>query len=88
MSLLGPEGRKQMRVLGTVGTAGIELAVATVVGLFGGRWLDGLLGTGPWLQWLGFGLGLFVGFRNLFRITRRVQQQMAADENQQDDRDR
>jgi ATP synthase protein I len=88
MSLLGPEGRKQMRVLGSVGTAGIELAVATVVGLFGGRWLDGVLGTGPWLQWIGLALGLVAGFHNLFRITQRVQQQLAADDDSPDDKER
>lgn len=84
MSFLGPEGRKQLRALGTVGTAGIELAVATVIGLFGGRWLDGVLGTAPWLQWIGLALGLTAGFRSLFRTARRVQQQLETDESSHD----
>jgi ATP synthase protein I len=88
MSLLGPEGRKQVKVLGSVGTAGIELAVAMVIGLFGGRWLDGVFGTEPWLQWLGFGFGIAAGFRSLFRTARRVHKQLSTDAEPDDERDR
>lgn len=80
MPLLDPEGRKQFKAMGSVGTAGIELAVATIVGFFGGMWLDGLLGTKPWLQWVGLALGLVAGFRNLFQVARKVQQQLSEDE--------
>lgn len=88
MSLLGPEGRKQLKAVGFVGTAGIELAVSIVIGFFGGRWLDDWLGTAPWLQWIGFGLGLVAGFRNLFRVARRVQQKLSEEEREDTDEDR
>ncbi|MFW5877042.1 MAG: AtpZ/AtpI family protein [Myxococcota bacterium] len=88
MSLLGPEGRKQLQAVGSVGTAGIELAVSIVIGFFGGKWLDDWLGTGPWLQWLGFGFGLVAGFRNLFRVARRVQQKLSEEEREDTDENR
>lgn len=87
MPLLGPEGRQQLKAMGSVGTAGIELVVSTCIGYFGGMWLDGLLGTKPWLQWLGLALGLVAGFRNLFRIARKVQQQLTEDERHEDSND-
>lgn len=76
MPLLGREGRAQVRVLARVGTIGIELVVSTVIGFFGGRWLDGELGTTPWLQWIGFAIGLAAGFRSLYRVTRRVHKEL------------
>ncbi len=49
---------------------GIELAVAVVLGLFLGMWLDKQLGTTPgmMLVWLGIGFG--VGMRAVFRHVR------------------
>src|SRR5688500_18438226 len=41
MSLIGPEGRKQLQVAARFASAGLELALAIVVGYFGGRFLDG-----------------------------------------------
>jgi F0F1-type ATP synthase assembly protein I len=45
-----------------------ELAVAIIGGLLGGNWVDGKLGTGPWLALGGLLLGCFVGFRALYRL--------------------
>lgn len=79
MPLLGPEGREQLRVLGRAGTVGIEMVVSTAVGYFGGRWLDGELGTAPWLQWVGLGLGLAAGFRALYRVARQTRKELDED---------
>jgi ATP synthase protein I len=57
---------KQIKVFARVGALGIELAVSTVIGLFGGRWLDGKLGTEPWLSIVGLILGVVAGFRSLY----------------------
>lgn len=46
---------------------GVELAIAILLGLFGGQWLDRRLGTGPWLLILGVFLGAAAGFYNLYR---------------------
>ncbi len=72
MPLIGPEGREQLKVAGRVGAIGLELAIAIVIGYFGGRWLDGKLGTSPWLMWIGLGLGLVAGFRSLYRLARNT----------------
>lgn len=79
MPLLGPEGRKQLKAMGFVGTAGIELVVSTVVGYFGGMWIGDQLGV-DWLQWVGLALGLVAGFRSLYRVSRKVQQQLSSNE--------
>jgi len=72
MPLIGPEGREQIKVAGRVGAIGLELAIAVVIGYFGGRWLDGKLGTAPWLMWIGLAFGLAAGFRSLYRLARRT----------------
>lgn len=75
MSFIGPEGRKQLQVAARFASAGLELALAIVVGYFGGRFLDGWLGTAPYLAYAGLILGIVAGFRNLFQLARRAQRQ-------------
>ena len=62
-----------MKIAGRFGAIGIELVLATILGYFGGSYLDGKLGTGPWLTWIGFGIGLAAGFRSLFRLAKIAQ---------------
>lgn len=50
-------------------TAGTELTVAVVLGFFGGRWLDGKMGTDPWLELAGAVAGILLG---LFLFIRRA----------------
>lgn len=52
-------------------TLGIHLVVATFVGLGIGYFLDKLLGTKPWLTLIFLFLGIFTGFRDIFRIVKR-----------------
>lgn len=73
MSLIGPEGRKQLQLAARFAGAGLELAIAIVVGYFGGRYLDRWLGTGPYLSYVGLLLGIVAGFRNLFLLAKRAQ---------------
>lgn len=70
MSVIGPEGRKQLKLAARFASAGFELAIAVVLGLLGGRWLDVTFGTEPYLGNISLVLGLFVGFRNLFRLAK------------------
>lgn len=48
-------------------TVGLTLAIAVAIGAVGGVYLDGYLGTQPWLTILGVLLGSAAGFRQLFR---------------------
>ena len=52
----------------------MELAVSTVVGLLGGRWLDQKLSTEPFLTIVGLLLGVTAGFVSLFRAIKANQQ--------------
>lgn len=70
MSLIGPEGRKQLQLAARFATAGLELVISIVVGYFGGRALDKWLGTEPYCGYSGLILGVIAGFRNLFVLAR------------------
>lgn len=52
---------------GRLSSVGLELGLTVVGALLLGGWLDGRLGTEPWLALLGVTLGFAVGFRSLFR---------------------
>jgi ATP synthase protein I len=49
-------------------SVGFTLVVATLLGYLGGNWLDGRLGTKPWLGVVGLLLGAAGGFVQLFRV--------------------
>lgn len=53
-------------------TAGIELSLSVVVGYFFGHWLDGTLGTDPYLMISFVIIGTASGMRGLYRTTKRV----------------
>ncbi|MGB5813165.1 MAG: AtpZ/AtpI family protein [Polyangiales bacterium] len=80
MAMLDPEQRKQLLAAGRVSTVGLELALSMALGVLGGRWLDGKLGTGPWLQWIGFAFGLAAGAMSLYTVTRSIQTGLDEDE--------
>ena len=46
---------------------GIEIALPVVLFMFAGRWLDGRLGTLPWLTIAGAFVGAAGGFLSLYR---------------------
>ena len=52
---------------------GMVLVASLLVGYFIGNWLDGKLGTGPWLMVSGVFLGTAAGFVQLFRTVSRGQ---------------
>jgi len=74
---LGRKGGKQLKVYAQLGAVGIEVGISTVVGMLGGRWLDGKLGTEPILTIVGLLLGVFAGFRSLVRVARKATREMS-----------
>jgi F0F1-type ATP synthase assembly protein I len=80
--LLNREQREQLKQLGSLSTIGLELGLSIALGFLGGQWLDGKLGTEPWLKWIGFGLGLAAGARSLYRAVRRGQRMMEEKEDE------
>lgn len=53
-------------------TVGLELGFSVLLGLFIGQYLDGVLGTEPWLLLLFLLLGAAAGFRRLYRLLKEV----------------
>jgi ATP synthase protein I len=73
-----PAGRVQPAGLVTVATGGFEFAVAILLGVFAGQWLDRRIGTGPWLVILGVVVGAAAGFYNLYRTLTTVRPRVAS----------
>ena len=61
-------------------TVGIEFALSLLVGLFGGRWLQGKLGTGDWLTFVGFGFGIAAGYRAIYRAVQAANREAEREE--------
>lgn len=68
MGLFGPGQGKQLRSANRVLAVGSELGIATLIGLFGGAWLDRRFGTGPWIMIIGLAIGAAAGFKSLMRL--------------------
>lgn len=64
------------KALAELSSVGMALVLATVIGLAGGYFLDGWLGTSPWLTLLGLGLGIAAGFVNLFRSVKTAEREI------------
>ena len=80
MPLLGPEAKEQWSVAGRVGSIGIELGLSVALGYFAGKWLDGILGTAPWLSFVGLALGLAAGGRSLYKLVKKTRTDLDAPE--------
>ena len=51
---------------------GMELVVATMVGVFLGYLLDRYLGTKPWLMVVGLVIGAIAGFLSVYRFVQHM----------------
>ena len=78
--MLRPGTGKQLKTHGRLLSSGIELGLSVVVGLLGGRWIDGQLGTEPWLMLLGLILGLIAGLRSLIKYAKQASAQETDEE--------
>ena len=66
-------GFRAMRSAGLLLAIPMLLIVSPLVGFFLGNWLDGKLGTRPWLALVGLALGFVAGGRETYQIYRRYQ---------------
>lgn len=57
-------------MLGQLSSVGMSFVLALAMGFGGGYWLDGRLGTAPWLAFVGFFAGLAAGVLNVYRVMR------------------
>ena len=78
---IDPAARQSKRMYDGLASssAGLELGIAVGLGALFGAWLDGKLGTEPWMM-LGFLiLGLIAGFRGVLRAVARAERAAARD---------
>lgn len=64
-------GKRFYNVL-SASSVGLELGLSVVIGVLFGMWLDGKLGTTPWMMLLWLGFGCAAGFRGVLRAVRRA----------------
>lgn len=61
-----------IKIIGQLSTVGLSFVFALILGFGGGLWLDGKLGTTPWLTLSGFVVGLAAGVLNVVRIMKGI----------------
>jgi len=52
--------------------AALQLVVAVILMFFLGNWLDGKLGTAPWLMFTGLAVGFAAGFFAFLRAVQKM----------------
>lgn len=72
--------RDEYKAVGSWGTLGLEIVLSVMIGFFGGRWLDGKLGTDPYLSVLGFFFGCGAAVKSLLRTMKEMQAVTAREE--------
>lgn len=63
-----PTSQTTWQLIGQLSTIGMSFVFAIVIGFGAGYWLDGAIGTKPWLSFVGFFLGLAAGVLNVYRV--------------------
>ena len=65
---MAPTSPTTLQLIGQLSTIGLSFVFALVIGFGAGYWLDGVLGTKPWLSFVGFFLGFAAGVLNVYRV--------------------
>ncbi|GAB6094763.1 AtpZ/AtpI family protein [Desulfatiferula olefinivorans] len=56
---------RAMKELAYYSSLGLQVALSIFIGLFFGRWLDGVFGTSPLWMMVFLGFGIAAGFKNI-----------------------
>ncbi|MDC0683954.1 AtpZ/AtpI family protein [Sorangium atrum] len=75
--------KQDWKAVGSYGTVGLEVVLCMLVGLFIGRWLDGKLGTDPYLSVLWFFFGIGAAGKAVFRAWKDMQAVAEREEREQ-----
>ncbi|MEJ5300217.1 MAG: AtpZ/AtpI family protein [Thermodesulforhabdaceae bacterium] len=67
--------RQYIKQVANASTVGLSIAFAIFIGLGIGFWLDGKLGTWPWLTMIFMVFGIVAGYRNYYRFAKRQQKE-------------
>ena len=68
---LSKSTRETLRGLASVSSMGLAMALAVVIGLALGYFVDLKFGTHPWGFFIGLLMGIVAGFRNIYIIAKR-----------------
>ena len=58
-------------------SVGLEMGISVIIGLLFGRWLDGRIGTAPWMMILFLCFGFAAGIRGVMRAVNRANRDAA-----------
>ena len=72
--------RDEYKAVGSWGTLGLEIVLSVGIGFFGGRWIDGRFGSGPWISVLGFFFGCGAAVKAIHRTWVEMQAVTAREE--------
>lgn len=61
-----------LKLLARFGTVGLEMGFAVGVGYLIGYFLDGLLGTKPWLALIFILFGIAAGYKRLYDVAKKA----------------
>jgi ATP synthase protein I len=75
--------RDEYKAVGSWSTLGLEIVLSLIFGFFGGRWLDGKLGTDPWLSVVGFLFGCGAATTAILRTLKEMKAVTAREEREQ-----
>jgi ATP synthase protein I len=68
------ESLRYIREMAYYGSIGLQVAFSIIIGYFVGDYLDNkVFHTTPWLTYIGLGMGIAAGFRNLGMAIKRIQ---------------
>ena len=73
------DAKNMWAIAANTGAVGLEISIAIGIGYFGGRYLDGKLGSAPWLAWIGFAAGVGAGVKALIRVVRTYRKSLEND---------
>lgn len=65
--------REYLIILARTSSMGIAMVLATIMGLGAGWLVDKYFGTHPWGFFIGLGVGIVAGFRNLYVLYKRTE---------------
>ena len=60
--------RDWVKALAFLSQIGVTIAACILIGVFGGRFLDNLLGTSPWIMIAGSILGVIAAFKSILDL--------------------
>jgi hypothetical protein len=77
---IDPDAKKMVRIAGSTGAIGFEVLAFLALGYYGGPFLDQRWGTGPWLKYLGWVVGVGGAIMALVRTARTYQKSLKEDD--------